>query len=253
MSVFFPPWRVILVVLMALLVAACSAQNGTGESGDAIYDPYEETNRNIHAFNRGLDRAIVRPVGVGITTILPDEVEDSIGNFATNLGQPKVMVNSLLQGDLRGLGISTVRFLTNSTLGLFGLFDVASELNVPQHDADFGQTLYVWGVKEGAYIEVPVLGPSTQRALTGKVVDLILDPLGYYADSPEKYYETVSSVTSSLSDRGRYAETIDSVLYESADSYAQARLIYLQNRRFELGDEGSGDEIDPFALDTEGF
>jgi len=238
---------------MALLVAACSAQNGTGESGDAIYDPYEETNRNIHAFNRGLDRAIVRPVGVGITTILPDEVEDSIGNFATNLGQPKVMVNSLLQGDLRGLGISTVRFLTNSTLGLFGLFDVASELNVPQHDADFGQTLYVWGVKEGAYIEVPVLGPSTQRALTGKVVDLILDPLGYYADSPEKYYETVSSVTSSLSDRGRYAETIDSVLYESADSYAQARLIYLQNRRFELGDEGSGDEIDPFALDTEGF
>ena len=253
MSVFFPPWRVILVVLMALLVAACSAQNGTGESGDAIYDPYEETNRNIHAFNRGLDRAVVRPVGVGITTILPDEVEDSIGNFATNLGQPKVMVNSLLQGDLRGLGISTVRFLTNSTLGLFGLFDVASELNVPQHDADFGQTLYVWGVKEGAYIEVPVLGPSTQRALTGKVVDLILDPLGYYADSPEKYYETVSSVTSSLSDRGRYAETIDSVLYESADSYAQARLIYLQNRRFELGDEGSGDEIDPFALDTEGF
>jgi len=238
---------------MALLVAACSAQNGTGESGDAIYDPYEETNRNIHAFNRGLDRAVVRPVGVGITTILPDEVEDSIGNFATNLGQPKVMVNSLLQGDLRGLGISTVRFLTNSTLGLFGLFDVASELNVPQHDADFGQTLYVWGVKEGAYIEVPVLGPSTQRALTGKVVDLILDPLGYYADSPEKYYETVSSVTSSLSDRGRYAETIDSVLYESADSYAQARLIYLQNRRFELGDEGSGDEIDPFALDTEGF
>ena len=253
MSVFFPPWRVILVVLMALLVAACSAQNGTGESGDAIYDPYEETNRNIHAFNRGLDRAVVRPVGVGITTILPDEVEDSIGNFATNLGQPKVMVNSLLQGDLRGLGISTVRFLTNSTLGLFGLFDVASELNVPQHDADFGQTLYVWGVKEGAYIEVPVLGPSTQRALTGKVVDLILDPLGYYADNPEKYYETVSSVTSSLSDRGRYAETIDSVLYESADSYAQARLIYLQNRRFELGDEGSGDEIDPFALDTEGF
>lgn len=253
MSVFFPPWRVILVVLMALLVAACSAQNGTGESGDAIYDPYEETNRNIHAFNRGLDRAVVRPVGVGITTILPDEVEDSIGNFATNLGQPKVMVNSLLQGDLRGLGISTVRFLTNSTLGLFGLFDVASELNVPQHDADFGQTLYVWGVKEGAYIEIPVLGPSTQRALTGKVVDLILDPLGYYADSPEKYYETVSSVTSSLSDRGRYAETIDSVLYESADSYAQARLIYLQNRRFELGDEGSGDEIDPFALDTEGF
>ena len=238
---------------MALLVAACSAQNGTGESGDAIYDPYEETNRNIHAFNRGLDRAVVRPVGVGITTILPDEVEDSIGNFATNLGQPKVMVNSLLQGDLRGLGISTVRFLTNSTLGLFGLFDVASELNVPQHDADFGQTLYVWGVKEGAYIEIPVLGPSTQRALTGKVVDLILDPLGYYADSPEKYYETVSSVTSSLSDRGRYAETIDSVLYESADSYAQARLIYLQNRRFELGDEGSGDEIDPFALDTEGF
>ncbi len=238
---------------MVISLTACTYNNSTGQVGEGVYDPYEETNRNVHEFNRSLDRIIVRPAGVGVTTILPDEVEDSVGNFANNLGQPKVMVNSLLQGDFRGAGVSTVRFLTNSTLGILGLFDVASDFQVPQHDADFGQTLYVWGVQEGAYIEVPVLGPSTQRDLTGTVVDLFLNPLSHYTDSPEKYYDPAASVTSSLSARGRYTDTIDSILYESADSYAQARLIYLQNRRFELGDNDSEVEIDPFALDTEGF
>ncbi len=237
--------RVAGLILLTGLLSACAVRDL--DPGDGINDPFEKQNRQVHAFNLGLDRAIVRPTARGYTTILPDEVEDSIGNFAENLGQPSVVVNSMLQGDLRGAGISTARFVTNSVLGLGGFFDVASEFDLPDHDTDFGETLHTWGTGEGAYLELPVLGPSTTRDTTGKVVDLFTNPLSYIIPEPETYYGTAASVSSRLSDRGRFADTIDSILYESADSYAQARLIYLQNRRFELGQGGGEDtSLDPY-------
>ncbi len=235
---------------LCVLTACASGTTSVQEGG--IYDPYEKQNRKIHEFNRSLDRSLVRPASRGIS-LLPDEIEGFIGNFAENLGQPSVVVNSLLQGDLKGAGISTSRFLTNTVLGAGGFIDVAAEFEMPEHTTDFGETLYTWGAGEGPYVELPGLGPSTVRNATGKVVDLFTNPLSYAVDSPEQYYGTAASTASRLSDRGRFADTIDSVLYESADSYAQARLIYLQNRRFELGQEDLEAEIDPFELDTEGF
>lgn len=241
------------IAVLALVLGACSApDNPVTRSGD-IWDPYEQGNRKVHAFNRGLDRAIVRPASRGYSSILPDEIEDSIGNVAENLSMPSVFVNAVLQGDMRTAGLATTRFLVNSVLGMGGMFDVASDFEVPEAEADFGETLHVWGVREGAYIELPILGPSTERDVVGKVVDLFTNPLSYTLPSPENSYGTIASVASRLSDRGRYSDTIDSILYESADSYAQARLIYLQNRRFELGQSDQSAEIDPFALDTEGF
>lgn len=253
MSLFCRARRAAFLLLAVGSLAACATSDQRPAQPDGVYDPYEAQNRRVHAFNRGLDRAVVRPAAVGYSTVLPDEIEDSISHFAKNLGEPSVVVNSLLQGDARGAGISTVRFLTNSVLGIFGLFDVASDFQIPQHDTDFGETLYVWGVGEGAYIELPLLGPSTARNTTGKVVDLFTNPLSYMVESPEQYYGTVAAAASGLSRRGRFSDTVDSILYESADSYAQARLIWLQNRRFQLGDTGTASEIDPFALDTEGF
>jgi len=245
--------RLLLSALLCVGLAACSAPQGASVSPDGVYDPYETQNRRVHTFNRSLDRALVRPAALGYSSVLPDEIEDSVGNFAENLGEPSRVVNSVLQGDLLGAGISTLRFVTNTTLGFGGLFDVATDFKVPEHDTDFGETLHVWGVGEGAYLELLVLGPSTTRDTVGIVVDLFTNPLSYSLDEPEKYYGTVAGAASGLSRRGRFTETVDSILYESADSYAQARLIYLQNRRFELGDEDAGAEIDPFALDTEGF
>ncbi len=253
MALFKPAGRLLIWGILAIGLAACSGGTPSERSPDGVYDPYEKQNRSVHAFNRGLDRALVRPAAVGYSTILPDEIEDSIGNFASNLGEPSVMINSLLQGDFRGAGLSSVRFLANSTLGLLGLFDPAAEFKLPEHDTDFGETLHVWGVGEGPYLELPVLGPSTTRDTTGIVVDLFTNPLGYVLNEPERYYGTVAGAASGLSTRGRFTETVDSILYDSADSYAQARLIYLQNRRFELGSEDATSEIDPFALDTEGF
>lgn len=244
--------RTLALFAACLALSACAPGDKT-VGADGIYDPYETQNRRIHAFNRGLDRAIVRPAGTGYSTIVPDDIEDSVGHFAENLGQPSSVVNAVLQGDLRGAGLSTVRFLVNSTLGIGGLFDAATDFGIPDHATDFGETLHVWGVGEGAYLELPVAGPSTQRDAVGLVVDLFTNPLRYTLDAPEENYGTIAGVASRVGDRGRFADTVDSILYESADSYAQLRLIYLQNRRFELGDEAATPDIDPFALDTEGF
>lgn len=253
MSLFNRLGRAAGLLLVVSIMGACAGSNETALTPEGINDPNEAQNRKVHAFNRGLDRAVVRPAAVGYTSVLPDEIEETIGNFSANLGQPTVMVNSLLQGDLRGFGRSTLRFTVNSTVGLLGFFDPVGEFGGQDHDTDFGETLYVWGVGEGTYMELPFIGPSTARHTTGRVVDLFLNPLSFVLESPETYYGTAASVAAGLGQRGRFAETVDSILYESADSYAQARLIYLQNRRFTLGDTDSSADIDPFELDTEGF
>lgn len=208
------------------------------------FDPREDQNRRTHEFNRALDRNVVRPVSLGYSAFMPDDVEDMIGRFAFNLSIPGAVVNNILQGNMKGATEDTYRFLVNSTIGLGGLFDTASELNMPQAtDADFGETLHVWGVREGAYVELPLVGPSTERDAAGRIVDFFTNPLTYVLEDPESYYAGAANVSSRLSDRGRYSDTIDSILYESADSYAQARSLYIQNRRYELGG-GSGAALD---------
>ncbi len=244
--------KIFLCCAVAIGLTACS-QGQDLDPNDGIHDPGEMRNRKVHEFNRKLDEKFVRPAASGYTKVLPDEIEDSVGNFATNLGRPAQMVNATLQGDLKGLGLSTSRFLINSVLGFGGLFDVASDFGVKDHETDFGETLHVWGVGEGRYVELPILGPSTSRDAVGTAVDLFTNPLSYKVDAPESLVGTAATAAATLGTRGRYSDTIDSILYESADSYAQARLIYLQNRRHELGQTDETSEIDPFELDTEGF
>jgi len=244
--------RLFAAAALTLLVAACSTP-GPDQAPDGIWDPYETANRRTHAFNKGLDRSLVRPAGRGYASVVPDEVQDVVSNFADNLGTPASMVNQTLQGDVAGVMHNFFRFTINSTIGLLGLFDPAADMGLPERPSDFGQTLQVWGIPEGAYIELPLLGPSTERDTAGKVVDLFTNPLDYALPRPERYYGTATRVASKVGDRGRYSDTVDSILYESADSYAQARLIYLQNRRFELGEEAKDTYIDPYAMDTEGF
>lgn len=243
----------VLLLVCALAVSGCAGSRADLDPSDGVYDPYETTNRKVHNFNRGLDKTLVRSVARGYSKLVPDDIETSVDHFATNLEAPSVAVNSLLQGDARGTGLSVVRFVINTTLGFGGLFDAASEFGIEEHDTNFGETLHVWGAGEGAYLEVPFLGPSTQRDTAGRVVDLFTNPLSYVLGEPESYYSPASKVASGLGKRGRFSDTIDSVLYDSADSYAQARLIYMQNRRFELGQSDAANEVDPFELDTQGF
>lgn len=241
------------MVALAVALGGCASRP---EAPAGIQDPFEADNRFAHAFNKDLDRAVLRPVSMTYVRVVPQEGQQMVSNFADNLALPGMVVNNLLQGDLSGAGRNSLRFLYNSTLGFGGLFDPSSEFGIEPEDTDFGETLHVWGVPEGNYVELFVLGPSTERDALGRVVDVFLDPLDYVLPRPERSYGTGVYVLDRVGDRGRFANTVDSVLYESADSYAQARLIYLQSRRFELGQAEEAEpeaEIDPFALDTEGF
>ncbi|HCP81359.1 MAG TPA: VacJ like lipoprotein [Octadecabacter sp.] len=239
------------VLLAVIALSACAVQ----QPGTEFNDPFEETNRSIHEFNKGIDRAFLRPAGQ-VSAALPEEITVPVANFADNVGLPGMVANGLLQGDIGGSATNTFRFLLNTTVGIGGLFDPAGAIGLAEESTDFGETLAVWGVPEGAYVELPVFGPSTQRDMVGIIVDMVFDPLDKVGTSPQIDYGTGARVAGLAISRGTFMDTIDGVLYDSADSYAQARLAYLQNRRFELGEEPpASDDIDPFSddLSLEGF
>jgi len=227
------------------LFSGCAAP----EVAQGINDPYEAHNRAIHDFNRSVDKVILRPTSQGYGNILPVPVQHGVGNFAGNLGLPSSILNNLLQADIDGAANNLTRLLINTTLGLGGVLDPASAWGLHARDADFGQTLHVWGFAEGHYVELPLLGPSTKRDTIGGAVDLITDPVAHLLPAPERYVAPVAAAASKVGDRYRFGGTIDSILYESADSYAQARLLYLESRRFQLGGAlaGSEGELDPYA------
>lgn len=235
-----------LAVLVLSALNAC-ARPGASHPAGTPFDPYEAENRKVHEFNRTLDGALIGPASKGYSNIIPDEIETAIGRFAFNLTIPGAIVNNVLQGNMKGATEDLYRFAVNSTVGLGGVFDPATELGMPAAtEADFGETLYVWGVPDGAYQELPFLGPSTERATAGKVVDLFTNPLSYALPEPEKYYGTAASLFARIGERGRYSGSVESVLHESADSYAQLRSLYLQNRRYELGRSGEASYLNAY-------
>jgi len=236
---------------LLVVLSACAVP----QNADDILDPYEAQNRRVHAANLALDRSLVRPASNAYGTGIPQPVRRGVGNFASNLGLPSKVVNNLLQLDLDGAVRNSFRFAFNSTIGLGGLLDPATEMGLIEEDTDFGETLYVWGVPEGNYVELPLVGPSTERHMVGRAVDLFTNPLSYAVPAPESYIGTATVLLSKVGDRYEYSSTVDSILYESEDSYAQARLLYLQNRRFELGvevSEAEADEIDALFEDLYG-
>lgn len=221
--------------MLVALVTACASSNDS-VTRLADLDRLEADNREVHAFNKMLDKTLLRPGGNAYSQAVPEELHQGLMNFVDNLAQPGEIVNGVLQGDFEGVVKNSFRFLINSTVGLFGVLDPASKMEMYADHTDFGETLHVWGVGEGDYVELPVFGPSTSRDAVGTLVDFFTNPLTAAMPSPEKHIGTVGKLMSKVGQRGRYSETIDSVLYESADSYAQAKLFYLQNRRHELGD-----------------
>ncbi len=239
-----------IAALLAFAVVAL-AGCGTPEVAHGINDPYEDKNRAVHEANKAIDRTILKPLSGGAGG-LPEPVMRSVGNFAQNLGTPSDIVNDLLQANIDDAAHNFTRFLINTTFGIGGIFDPATDWGLFARDSDFGETLHVWGAAEGHYVELPLLGPSTKRDAIGKAVDLFTNPLSYILPTPERYAIPVSGVASRIGDRGRFADTIDSILYESADSYAQSRLLYLESRRFQLGGESAVNSEETFE-DYEDF
>ena len=221
---------------------------GPGPAPQGISDPFEKENRATHDLNLSLDKNVIRPIARSANKIIPKPVVQGVTNFAGNLDLPGEVVNDVLQLRLGKAVHNTLRFAINTTIGIGGLFDPATPMGAPEKPTDFGETLAVWGVGEGEYLELPLFGPSTRRDALGKVVDMALDPVRLVIPRNKAWIDTFAQFFAKIGDRGRYSDTYDSILYASADSYAQARLLYLEHRRHNLGQVTADSEFeDPYA------
>ncbi len=230
-----------VLALAGLLALTACAQHGPAGQ---VSDPYEAANRRAHKFNLAVDTALFgNGQKKGAVPKIPEPVTIAFGNFSSNLGMPSAVLNNLLQGKPGPALQDTFRFALNTTVGIGGLFDPASAIGLDAEQADFGETLYVWGVPEGNYLVVPLWGPTTERDWTGTVVDVVLNPMNTVLKWPDKGYAGVITLTGKAGNRQRFAKTYESILYDSADSYAAAKLLAMQNRNFELGAEA--EVIDP--------
>lgn len=177
----------IVIVLLALFTGGCAAAGvreraGPGFDDEQVHDPFEPFNRAMFAFNEKFDAWLTKPVARGYDWLLPRPVKTGVGNFFSNLFQPAVAVNDLLQGKVRQSGRDAGRFVVNSTVGVLGLLDVATPLGLDARDEDWGQTLAVWGVGEGPYFVWPVIGPRYLRETFGWGLDWASKPVTYIAD-----------------------------------------------------------------------
>lgn len=233
-------------VLAAIALAAAAA--GCATNGDPR-DPVEGFNRAMFAFNDAFDEAIAKPVASAYREVLPGPVRTWVRNFFANIADLFIGANNLLQGKPGQALSDWARFAFNTTVGLFGINDVASEMGFEKHDEDFGQTFGRWGVPDGAYIVWPFLGPSTVRDSVGLVFDFGLDPVWRHEPAdPRRFMLVLRAV-------GRRADLLDAsrILEEAAlDKYVFQRDAYLQRRRSLIhdGNPPRAGRFEPHAGET---
>jgi len=187
----------------------------------------------MFAFNDGIDKAIVKPVAQGYEAALPPPLRTGVSNFFGNIDDAFIAVNNLLQGKLPEALSDVGRVLINSTVGLLGVIDVASDAGLEKHDEDFGQTFGRWGVGDGAYLVLPLFGPNTLRDAFGLVLDIKADPVAQLGDVAER---NTLTATRGISERARLLAT-DKIVEEAAlDRYSYIRDAYLQRRRSKIFD-----------------
>ena len=215
--------------LEEIVVEADSVDPFDDGAAEVVEDPWEAFNTKIFAFNLHVDRYVFKPMATGYAWILPDPVEEAIGNAFHNVRFVRRVVNNLLQGKGKGAGIELARFVINSTLGVAGLFDVAQAgfgLDAPD-DEDTGQTLAVHGVKPGPYLVLPLLPPTTVRDGVGFIGDLALDPLNYVLPFSS---QIATRGTENVNDRSLNLERFQGAEEATLDVYAAVRDAYLQKR-----------------------
>ena len=234
-------FRVMIAGAVVLVSSGCATTASI--SGDPS-DPWEPTNRTFHAFNDAVDEVLLEPVA-NLYLKLPGGVRDSTHNFLDNAAYPGTVLNQLLQGKFELAMQGTARFVFNTTLGIVGLFDVATGMGLERQEEDFGQTLAVWGSGEGNYIEYPLLGPSSVRDTPGIVVGVLTDVLTYVAALPLTLLEVVDT-------RANLASAAKIRSESALDSYVFTREAYRQHRNFLVYDGNPPlDDFDDFDEDDE--
>jgi len=203
--------------------------NAPADSAAEI-DRMEGLNRAIYGFNTAVDTALIRPVSEVYKFVFPRMARDRVTLFFSNLQAPVVFLNSVLQADPQNSFVTLWRFLINSTLGVAGLFDIATDLGVPaRNEEDFGQTLAVWGVGHGSYFVLPIVGSSSLRDTVGFAVDIVTNPFTYVFANDEGLAIAMVS-TQVVNTRARFGDFIDNTYETSLDPYATFRSLYLQRR-----------------------
>lgn len=199
----------------------------------AEVDPFEEFNRGVFTFNESLDNTVFEPTARAYRDHMPEFVQDRVHDFFSNLGDVSTLANQILQFKAEDSVTTFSRVVINTTVGLAGLFDVASDMGMEQTDEDFGQTLAVWGVGDGPYIMLPILGPSTLRDTAGFYVDSTANTsFNAHLDGGE---QTAATLTNALDIRTELLPVTD--LLDSADDpYIAMRSSYLQKRKNDIYD-----------------
>jgi phospholipid-binding lipoprotein MlaA len=233
----------------AVLLAGCATPPKNDPDALAAYkennDPLEPMNRYFFELNFALDELVLKPLASWYNLLLPTPVERSVHNVLVNLDAPLVLGNDLLQGNGKRAGVTFKRFLVNSTLGVGGLFDVASKFGLKYHDTDFGVTFGVWGIKEGPYLVLPLLGPSNPRDGVGLGVTSVADPWFYVFQSiGVRYVAYIRAGVEIIDIRARNLETLDQIRKGAIDYYATMRSLYRQHRNDQIK---SGRTDDPLA------
>jgi phospholipid-binding lipoprotein MlaA len=236
MRAFFRPllW---LLPLLPILAGCATPPKDPDELADfkRTNDPLEPTNRVFYAINNGLDTAILKPAAQAYKWALPDPVRDGIHNILGNLGTPVKLSNDMLEGKPRRAGDTTMRFLINTTVGVLGFFDVAKGWGYPDHDADFGMTLAKWGVDEGPYLYLPVLGPSDPRDFAGFGVDIAADPFTWVGQGAAVTALGYSKwAVTAVDTRSRLLGEIENIKKTALDPYATFRSLYRQHRASQI-------------------
>jgi phospholipid-binding lipoprotein MlaA len=239
--------RFCLALLLAAVVILSGGAAFAAEPDDAD-DPLESMNRKFFDFDMFLDRILVKPVAKVYVAVVPPPGRHAIRHVLDNMGEPVVFANNLLQGEFHRADITMGRFLLNSTFGLGGIFDLASQSGLPKQSGDFGQTLYVWGVGSGPYLFLPIIGPSNPRDAIGYGVDNVADPVGYafFVAGALRWVNYARAGTDNVDGRSQQLDTLDELQKNAIDFYAEVRSLARQRRAIQLrhGEPGPYPKLD---------
>lgn len=232
----------LLAVAVALGLAGCATVGGpaaTGGTPSTVGDPLEGLNRPLFGLGQAVDHGLLRPLVRGYQHS-PGLLRRALHNVLQNADEPLVLLNDVIQGRIGPAARTAVRFVSNSTVGVVGLFDPAASAGLPHHDNDFGMTLGRYGFGPGAYVYVPVLGPTTVRDAIGAGVDFVADPLAWVRIRDAKRINFARTALSLVDDRVEAEEDLLSLEAGAADPYATMRSVYLQSRAAAIKGEDAG-------------
>ena len=236
---------------IGLALSGCMAPATAPPGDEGFNDPWEDTNRQVFSFNQSVDRNVLVPVAEAYRNVVPPPAQQSLHDFLQNLNHPTIFANDVLQGQVTLAAQTFARLAVNTTIGIGGMFDVASRIGIPYHSNDLGVTLATWGFDSGPFVVVPVLGPSNVRDIVGQVGDGFGDPGNYFAGQYHRLYAVVGrTLSEGIDTRSRNIESLADIERTSLDYYATIRSLYGQRRAAQIRHENANLPNPGFGGDT---